>query len=60
MDCTERHVGCHATCEKYKAEKAVHEAKREADYKERLEQRIANDYIIGSIHKLQDRRRSKK
>lgn len=59
-DCTERHVGCHTTCEKYKAEKAEHEAKHEAEYKERLERRIANDYIIESIEKLRSRRRSKK
>ena len=27
-DCPDRHPGCHAACEKYKAEKAAHEAIR--------------------------------
>lgn len=32
--CTdERHVGCHATCEKYATEKAEHDKKREERYK---------------------------
>ena len=59
-DCTERHINCHATCERYKAEKAVHEAKHEAEYREKLKQRDVNSYILGSIQKLKDRKRSKR
>lgn len=33
--CTERHVGCHATCEKYIAEKAENDRIREEAQKHR-------------------------
>lgn len=33
--CTERHVGCHAECEKYKQERAAYEAKVEQKKKEK-------------------------
>lgn len=47
-DCQERHGGCHATCEKYIAQKAEHEAKK-AEYREKrmmgvAEQRCDNLY----------------
>ena len=29
--CTERHVGCHSTCEKYIQEKTAHTAAKEAE-----------------------------
>jgi hypothetical protein len=33
--CEMRRAGCHATCEIYKAEKAVHEARRKEERKQR-------------------------
>ena len=33
--CTERHVGCHAECAKYKQERAAYEAKVEQKKKEK-------------------------
>jgi hypothetical protein len=30
-ECTERRLKCHSTCEKYKADKEWHEAKRKAE-----------------------------
>jgi len=38
-DCTERVVGCHATCEKYKAEKQANEEEREKRRKEKRRDR---------------------
>ena len=35
-DCTERHVGCHATCEKYKAFREDLLEHKRKEYKERL------------------------
>lgn len=32
-DCTERHVGCHSTCEKYISEKAENDRLRDAEHK---------------------------
>ena len=34
-DCTERHVGCHSTCEKYISEKAENDRLREEEHHKR-------------------------
>lgn len=39
--CEDRKVGCHATCEKYKAYRAV----KEAEYAWRMEQRRADEAL---------------
>jgi len=49
--CEERQVRCHATCEKYKAWKDQHEAKK-ADMKEKLQADIIYDgYHRGIVRK---------
>lgn len=35
-DCQERHVGCHSTCERYKAQKEKWDAEREEINKQKL------------------------
>ena len=51
-DCTERYVGCHSYCEKYKAEKARYD---ECKLRER-EQRDISYYIASSnYHRMNTR-----
>lgn len=42
-DCTERHMGCHGTCERYKAQKAERDAERDAINRKKM-----NEYAMES------------
>lgn len=59
-DCRERQVGCHSTCEKYLAQKALHEQeKAELDKRKAEEQDISKytyEKIMRSVLKRERRR----
>lgn len=46
-DCRERNVGCHATCQKYIADKA----QRDADWKRIRREREIDNYLYSMQHK---------
>ena len=50
-DCPDRHMGCHATCEGYKAWSEKNSEEREARSKARAAQREALDYEIAGVRK---------
>lgn len=53
--CEKRYPGCHDTCEKYKAERAAHEAKKEMEQI----QKGLNYYQYKQVKKNRDKRSRK-
>lgn len=49
--CTERHFGCHGSCEKYIAEKKQYEEKMEPIRKEVRDNGMINSYVIERKYK---------
>ena len=47
-DCTDRFVGCHSICEKYKKYDEDNQARRDAYYKAREENRDISLFLRGS------------
>ncbi len=45
-DCTERHVGCHGTCERYKDWKTAHDAEKDARFKAKQEEATFRKYKV--------------
>lgn len=41
-DCTNRHIGCHSTCERYISEKAENDRLRELEHKRRNDENSLN------------------
>ena len=56
-DCTQRFVGCHATCEPYKDYKIKHEAEKAERDKEKYEHLNANDFKFAGMKRMQRGRR---
>ena len=54
-DCTERKIGCHGKCERYKAFKEYHEAEKQ----QKIREGNAADYFIESALRNRKRRRMK-
>ena len=55
-NCTEREMGCHSKCEKYKGYSIALSEKRKADHAER----IISDYVISEkIKNMRSRERSR-
>ena len=57
QDCTQRFVGCHATCETYKDYKIKHEAEKAERDKQKLEHLNANDFKFAGMKRMQRGRR---
>lgn len=49
---TERHPGCHATCERYKAEKAAREAEQESIRRKKSQERSMESYQRAAADRL--------
>lgn len=56
-DCTQRFVGCHATCEPYKDYKIKHEAEKAERDKQKQEYMRASDTQIAGMKRMQRGRR---
>lgn len=56
-DCTDRHAGCHGTCEKYLSWNKIHDEEKAVIRKAKTENNEYRDYIIKSVMK---RRKSQK
>ena len=57
QDCTQRFVGCHATCEPYKDYKIKHEAEKAERDKQKQEYTRASDTQIAGMKRMQRGRR---
>ena len=58
--CQERHPGCHAGCEKYKAWSEAHQTKKQKRYRAFEAERKLDDFIVDSARKLRKRATSAK
>lgn len=56
-DCVERHVGCHAECEKYRMAKAETDAAREKERLHRETEAYFADYAKETLRRMKNRRR---
>lgn len=45
-DCTERKMGCHSSCSKYKLFDVLNTARRDHEYKERLGKMATQDILV--------------
>lgn len=59
-DCTERHLGCHGTCERYKKEQADMLASREEIRKQKEKDIPYENYKFASIDKMRKAQRKNK
>lgn len=59
-DCTERFVGCHATCEKYAAFKKNRDTLRHDLKKKVNEEKNAQSYVVDSVYRAQRKRKMMK
>jgi hypothetical protein len=57
MDCTERHVGCHSGCDRYKEYKENYEQIRKEIRKEAEKQTRLDDYEILRIKRIKERKK---
>ena len=51
-DCSDRVVGCHSTCEKYKAAKVDHKEKKEQIYQQKKIEDGMDNYVFSKIAKI--------
>ena len=58
-ECTERHLGCHGTCERYKAEQAEMQASREEIRKQKEKDIPYENYKFASIDKMRKAQKRK-
>lgn len=58
--CEERHVGCHSTCEVYKAYRANLDKEKEARIQAFKECDVMDGYIVGRIEKIRKANRRMK
>jgi hypothetical protein len=54
--CEERQIGCHATCERYLAEKEALDQERESKYKKHEERNIIWDTYLRGIKNMKGKR----
>lgn len=59
LNCENRHVGCHSSCEEYAEFKRNFSEKKEISRNQKYHQNIVNDYLFESIDR-QRRRNGKK
>lgn len=59
LNCTDRHIGCHAVCERYLAARAEQNAINEWVGAERRTVRDVEDWRTENIRRLQRRKRGK-
>ena len=57
-NCPNRHIGCHATCEDYKRQKAIDDARRKEELKHR-DPGFSKDRERKLIRKMKNDRRNK-
>lgn len=59
LDCPDRHVGCHAECERYANYKAARDAEREAAHRAYMAENEAEDYAARRAERIKERKRKK-
>lgn len=59
-NCPDRHIGCHATCERYLAARAEQDAINERVNAQRQTVRTAEDWRTENIRRLQRHKRGNK
>ena len=59
-DCTERHAGCHATCEKYAETKKVYLELKDKVNKERYKDSVVNSFEVEQKTKVLKKQNHKK
>lgn len=57
--CTERYVGCHADCERYKKQKAALDDRKKATREDFIKQDLALSYTIKDIQRKKRKARKK-
>lgn len=63
VDCAERHVGCHSTCERYISDKENYDKKRNKIKDQKKRESIVTGYAVDSVKRMKDpskRRRKEK
>lgn len=60
IDCPNRVVGCHGSCEEYKKQKEEHFAKASKIYKKRKEYRSVRGVEIATVERMKTHHKSKK
>lgn len=56
LNCQERHIGCHSSCEKYINAKAAHDAKLNEKNKKKYQENQYYDYKNNAVLKAKRRR----
>ena len=53
--CEERHLGCHAECENYKAWKEERDQQKDELYKQKSSEKVISNYTIENVYRAKKR-----
>ena len=59
-DCSDRHAGCHAECDRYKQWQIEHAAEKDARYRQAQPEAIATRYAIDITYRKRKRARKER